>query len=414
MTIRSLLLLFHAAVLLPAASADTLSVESLVRSALAQNPEAAFYEARIAAAKSDRADAGRRPNPQLNVQLGSWSVRGAGDGPMWQAAMSQTFEWPGRLNLRKAIADGQTEMAELGLAAFRNALAAEVRSSAVDMMMAEQKAAAAAAASDRIAAVVAVLVQRDPTGPAPLLESRILEATLITLSRDAALARKEVASRMTDLNLLRGARPETEFGIAPAGLDLPAVPELEALRRAARLNNFDLRMRQLELRQQGFAVNLARNERGPDISVQPFVNSQKAGTQRETIAGLSVNVPLPLWNDGKARVGAEEARLQQARVSMEVALREVDSHIVTKRREYAALAAELGNWRDDSLARLREAAEQGDRHYQLGAIPVATYIELQKSYLEALGALLDTRAEALAALLELELLSGLTLRPAAR
>jgi cobalt-zinc-cadmium efflux system outer membrane protein len=219
---------------------------------------------------------------------------------------------------------------------------------------------------------------------------------------------------MTDLNLLRGARPETEFAIAPAGLDLPAVPELEALLKAARLSNFDLRMRQLDLRQQGFAVNLARNERGPDISVQPFVNSQKAGTQRETIAGLSVNVPLPLWNDGKARVGAEEARLQQARVSMEVALREVDSRIVTKRREYAALAAELGKWRDDSLARLQEAAEQGDRHYQLGAIPVATYIELQKSYLEALGALLDTRAEALAALLELELLSGLTLRPAAR
>jgi cobalt-zinc-cadmium efflux system outer membrane protein len=400
--------------LLPAASTDALSVDALVRSALGQNPEAAFYEARIAAAKSERADAGRRPNPQLNAQLGSWSVRGTGDGPMWQAAMSQTFEWPGRLNLRKAIADGQTEMAELGLAAFRNALAAKVRSAAVGMMMEQEKATAAAAASARIAAVVAVLVQRDPTGPAPLLETRILEASLITLSRDAALSRKEVAAVMTDLNLLRGARPETEFSISPGGLELPAVPELETLLKAARLSNFDLRMRQMELRQQGFAVNLARNERGPDISVQPFVNSQNAGKQRETIAGLSVNVPLPLWNDGKARVSAEEARLQQARVSMEVALREVESRIVTKRREYAALAAELGNWRDDSLAKLEEAAQQADRHYQLGAIPVATYIELQKSYLEALGALLDTRAEALAALLDLELLSGLTLRPSAR
>ena len=50
-----------------------------------------------------------------------------------------------------------------------------------------------------------------------------------------------------------------------------------------------------------------------------------------------------------------------------------------------------------------------DRHYRLGAVPIATYIELQKQYLEAVAALLDTRREALEAGQELQRLTGLTL-----
>lgn len=391
-----------------------LTIDQLVAQALDANPEAAFYKTRIAIARSERRDAGRQQNPQLNTQLGTWSVKGIGDGPMWQAAVSQTFEWPGRLNLRKALADGQIEIAELGLNGFRNALAARVRSEAVSLTIAQQQATAAASASDRIGNVVQVLIQRDPSGPAPLLESRILEAAMITLSREAALASRKVAESSVELNLLRGARPDAPLTISPASPDLPAVPDIPSLLAAAENNNFDLRMRLLELRQQGFAVSLARNERGPAVTVQPYVNSQRAGDQRETIAGLSVTVPLPLWNNGKAKVAAEDSRLQQARVSMEVALRDVEKQVVSSRNSYAALATELSRWHPDSLAKFRDAAEQGDRHYQLGAIPVATYIELQKSYLEALTALLDTRAEALAALLDLELLSGLSLVPASK
>jgi cobalt-zinc-cadmium efflux system outer membrane protein len=55
----------------------------------------------------------------------------------------------------------------------------------------------------------------------------------------------------------------------------------------------------------------------------------------------------------------------------------------------------------------RDAAELADRHYRLGAVPVSTYVELQKQYLEAVEALLETKEEALKAAQELELLTGL-------
>ena len=76
---------------------------------------------------------------------------------------------------------------------------------------------------------------------------------------------------------------------------------------------------------------------------------------------------------------------------------------------YESKVREIGRWRPDAVGHFREAAELADRHYRLGAVPVATYVELQKQYLEAVDALLDTRKDALKAAQDLELLTGLTL-----
>ena len=57
----------------------------------------------------------------------------------------------------------------------------------------------------------------------------------------------------------------------------------------------------------------------------------------------------------------------------------------------------MSKWRPDSVQHFKEAAELADRHYRLGAVPVTTYVELQKQYLEAVEALLDTQRDALEA-----------------
>ena len=63
------------------------------------------------------------------------------------------------------------------------------------------------------------------------------------------------------------------------------------------------------------------------------------------------------------------------------------------------------------MQKCREAADLADRHYRLGAVPIATYIELQNSYLDAVEALLDTKIEALEAGLKLQELTGLDFKP---
>ena len=63
-------------------------------------------------------------------------------------------------------------------------------------------------------------------------------------------------------------------------------------------------------------------------------------------------------------------------------------------------------WHNGSLKEFADAATLADRHYRLGAVPIATYVELQDKYLEAVEALSEANEQALAAALSLEELTG--------
>jgi len=95
------------------------------------------------------------------------------------------FEWPGRLSLRKAIANQDVALASLGLERFRQALGERARELALSMAGATEKARVAREVADRFRALREVLVQRDPAGITPQLEIRILEATELGLRRRA-------------------------------------------------------------------------------------------------------------------------------------------------------------------------------------------------------------------------------------
>jgi cobalt-zinc-cadmium efflux system outer membrane protein len=324
----------------------------------------------------------------------------------WSVSVRQTFEWPGRIPLRKAIANHQIQLAELGFAQFKAALAARTRSAAFGLFAAQQKAAAAQEVADRFHALREVLVQRDLAGITPELELRIIEATEITLLRKASAASVTEQAAILELHQLRGQPWQQTLKVAPVELAFTAAPEPDALLAATRVNNFEIRMRQVELAQQGFKVSLAHKDRYPSFTVGPYFSREDA-IDRERQVGIGISVPLPLWNRNEGNIETATARQQQAETSMYVTQRTVERQVVEHALTYQTKLTEMAKWRPESVAEFRKAAELADRHYRLGAVPIATYVELQKQYLEAIEALLDTRREALDAGQQLELLTGL-------
>ena len=385
---------------------NSVSLEALVADVVEHNPELNFYRAEIAAARGERRTAGTLANPEASATLGHKRVSAAGEGLAWSVSVQQTFEWPGRVPLRKAIANHQVTLADLGLAQFRTALAARARTLAYGLFAAQQKAAAAREVADRFQALREVLVQRDPAGLTPLLETRIIEATEITLQHQAAEAVIEAQAALLALNQLRGQPWEESLRIAQASLAFSDAPEIATLLAAARTNNFDLKMRQTELEQQGFKVSLAKNERHPSFSVGPYLSQERAG-DRETQVGLGVTIPLSLWNRNKGGIEVAQAREAQAQTSLYVTQREIERNVAEQAIRYATRLNQMAKWRPDSVEQFRDAATLADRHYRLGAVPIATYVELQKQYLEAVEALLDTKREALEAGQEIQRLTGL-------
>jgi len=384
-----------------------ITLDALVAQALAENPELKFYEAEIAAAKGERKAAGAWANPQIAGEVGRKRVRGdaAAEGTAWAVSAQQTFEWPGRVSLRKAIADRQVQLADAGLDQFRAALAAEVRKRAFALFTSQRRAEATREVSVRGEELVATLVQREPAGVTPLLETRAIEASVIKLRRDATEAAQEAQSALYELNQLRGLPIQMPLAIADVTLNFADLASVEELVRRAARGNFTLRQREIELAQQGFKVRLSENEAWPAITLGPQFSQEKAG-ERETVAGVGVSLPLPLWNRNTGNIEASKARELQAQTSLRLAQREVERKIREQATAYELHRKEMTRWNPKVAEQLREAAALADRHYRLGAVPLATYLEVQSSYLEALEAIYATQADALNAQAEIELLTG--------
>ena len=385
---------------------------ALVRQALANNPELKFYAAEIGAAAGALKTAGTIRNPELNTEAGYKNARDnfggpSGEGATWSVSVNQTFEYPGRIALRKAIAKGDIDLAGLHLQQFRLTLAARVRTLAYSISIAQERSTAAREVADRFQGLSDVLAQRPSAGTTPLLEMRIIDANTLNFRRqelEAALAAKTAAA---ELNQLCGRPADAALQVRAGELNLLEM-SLRTLVDAARANAFDIRIRQRELAQQGFKVALARNERFPAIAVGPYY-SQENAADKEQRAGIGISLPLPLWDRNIGNIETGKAREEQAQASLLATQREVERRVTQSAATFEMKREQIANWQVDTVAKFREAAELADRHYRLGAVALPVYVETQKQYLEIVGALQEMKKDALQAAQELEILTSLKL-----
>ncbi len=387
--------------------------EALVARIVSENPEIDFYRDAIEAARADTRVAGSLGDPGLSLEIGRKRVTDiagnlAGEGTAWAVSVSQTFEWPGRLALRKAIANHDLALAELGLARFEASLAARARTLVFSLHAARQRAAATDEVAARYRALRELFLAREPGGITPLLEARVIEAEEIALQRRATDTRLAALAAQVELNLLRGHPADAPIPLAGVTPVFGRAPSIDEALAAAAQNHFEFRAARIELEQQETIVSLARNERHPSVTVSPYYSDERAG-ERERAYGIGVSLPLPLSPGGGARVSSARIRERQAGAALAVARREMEREVIAATQRFAAKLEEMRAWAPDAGERFREAAALADRHYRLGAVPIGTYVELQDAYLEAIDSLYETRIEAIESGQRLEILTGLDL-----
>lgn len=413
MKIHSKSLLFTALfvsgnITLQARESAAVTSSDLVSEALTKNPEVRFYEAEIAAARGGRQSAGQLANPELNTEFGGMGINGQKDGLVWRAQILQTFDFPGRMSLRKAIADRDITLAELGLQQFKSQLSNEVRARAGDVILLKRKEDAARSVRERLVALIEVLVQRDSGSVSALLERRILEATLLTSDRTLTDASKQVREAMATLAVLCGRGPDQAIQLSGAVTSFPDAPQMETLKQQAARTNFDLQQKRLNVAKQGLKIDLSKSDRWGNITFGPYMAGQHAGgTQIE--GGVVFSIPLPLWNKNKGNIAAEEARTQQAEALLLATLRDLERDLAVERSAYLAELDALSRWRPESEKQFADAAKQADEHYRLGAVPAATYVEMQRGYLDAMDSLIESRRNAWKHRMEIERLTGTAL-----
>ena len=403
----NILITLMAGAAMPVAVAIT--PDALVAEALERNPELKFYTAEINAAKGTVRTARTIRNPELNAQAGYKNVQdnsdgGNGDGAAWSISLTQTFEYPGRIALRKAIASRDVDLAQLHLQQFRRTLAARTRALAYSIGITSARSATAREIASRFQSLSEVLQERPAAGITPQLEARIIHANGLSFrrqEREAALAETTIRA---ELNQLRGRAANSSLAVTAGSVSFGATT-LPNLIKAGHSNAFEIRIRQAELVQQGLKVALSKNERYPAVAVGPYYTQENAADKEQQV-GLGLSLPLPFWDRNTGSIETSSAREQQAKAGLLTAEAEVERRVTQNFATLQAKRTEIDTLQANELATARETAELADRNYRLGAVPLTIYVETQKQYLDLVTTICDLQKEALQAAQELEILTG--------
>lgn len=257
-----------------------LPIEELVTEALNNNLELRSYEAELGVARGERRQAGMWKNPEFEGNYAYRRVSDAqelltGEGVSRGLAIVQTFEFPGKGSLRKAIANQNIRLAELGVQQFRQALAGQVRSLGIQWILVRENANATAELSERSQALLQLLEARPIAGPTKLLEFRAIQGSLTDLHFTARELKQKQEEIRIQLNSLLG-RPDKEEIRLDQGVGTPAFPvgDIPNMLRSGEENNLQLRIRHLELERAAKAVSASELEMAPDFKVGPYFSQE--------------------------------------------------------------------------------------------------------------------------------------------
>ncbi len=322
------------------------SIEALIAKSLSNNPEIAVYQAAIDSGKAGLEQAGRWSNPELNLGSGLNRISsGAGfqNGHVMSVSLSQRIEFPQRIQLRKAIANGDIKLAELGLERFRMNVENRIREAAYAHQSSLELMTLYTRVSDRAENLLQALVQRDPAGVAPLLQRRVIEALLVQLHLKSRGYQLEAERHLMELNYLAGNAPDARLLLAPFEVQLNDLPSAQVLHDIASTNNFELAFHAEEISQQGYRVELAKSERWSELTLEPFFERETGGGPQNVI-GLGISLPLPIWNRNKGNIKAAEIRETQLAAAISASFRQIQKDLSFHAQGYKASLEQVRRW----------------------------------------------------------------------
>ena len=386
------------------------TIEGLVTRALESNAELRVFEAELAAAKGQRTQAGFFKNPEISTEIGAREVRDSenvlqGNGTTFSIAVTQTFEFPGKGTLRKAIANKNIEIAELGLEQFRLALTGQVRLLAYEHLASISEAEAAESVYRQSNVLSSQVASQTGFGARQQIEIRLIQASLVELGvaiKEASLRREETR---TKLNALLGL-PQN----MPLRIRDPLVPpynslDVNRLVFAAQENNPLLRIRRRELERSARELTASRLDVAPDFAIGPFFSRDVAGDTEQNI-GAAISATVPLWDWNIGNIQSARARRDAAEALRVKAERDTEAEILSRFKAYELTRRQLGMIPSGLLQNVREASALADTQFRNGSINAQLYLDAQSAYLGVLRASQNAVLDAWRTLLDLNLLTG--------
>jgi cobalt-zinc-cadmium efflux system outer membrane protein len=153
-----------------------------------------------------------------------------------------------------------------------------------------------------------------------------------------------------------------------------------------------------ELTRAQVALQRARVEPIPDVATQFSVQFDNA--TEDTIVGVQMGVPLPLWNRNQGGIRQAEAEVTQAQRNAARVELNLKQRLAAAFQEYSTARSQAETYSTEILPKSRETFELVQRGYRLGELGYLdlvtaqrTYSQTNLAYLDALNSLWRSWAE---------------------
>lgn len=383
-----------------------LTLDAAIRQAQADNPEIRVLAADIVAARGEATTVKTWQNPELSVAPGYKQFRDSSEKQFHgNFGLEQTFEWPGKRSLRRAVAEKNIAVRQLALDGFRAQLAIQVRRAYQTLLAAREVATLREQRLTLVKSFVEAAKKKVEGGYAPEFEATKAEVEVVSAQKAVREAEAQQAAARVTLNTLMGRNPTEPLTVA-GGLDasLP-VPDQSRLMEQALLRNPVVKVQEAEAARTGLSVQSIRKSRLPDFKVGPQVEY----TRDEQIIGLGFTLPLPLWDNKKGEIATATAEQEKALAELDKLRREILRDVTTAAQNLTAASDSLAFYTPALRDKLKLALDAAAQGYAEGRTPLLLYLESQRTYFDTQADYFDTLQKTFAAQAELESALGIPL-----
>lgn len=376
--------------------------ESAAVFALRHNKDLVAARHVIAEAEGRLVQAGLWNNPEFEFRT-EFDARTKDGKRLYEGGFIQRFPWSGRLAQARAVARVDVAMAIEELRDKERMLAGNVLGKARALLAVDRKLGINAdnrSLLDRIFKQTSTLTA---TGKATAAEARVveLEQTTLDLSREALVVERR--AKLAELNGLLGRVPDDGMNMGGA---FPEAPDAAALRAAAAQavsRRPDRQLAALQIDKSQAEQRLAKAERWEDIGIGAGMTRERKEGMYETMVGVVVAVPLPLWNRNQGRIAETQAAKERAAANVAA----LDLTIATEVREAQArvtgLASVLTRTRGPALDLARQTTKLIEETYATGSASFLTVFESRRQRLAIEEAAIDTEEQLAAAITDWEM-----------
>lgn len=379
-----------------------LTLAQAIDVALARNPDLQSSRYELTAAQARLLQAGFRLNPEIGIELENFAGSGASQGTdalESTLSLGQVLELGGKRDLRRSVAQADSDLVSIDLRARQLDVLAEVARRYIDVVAAQERARFSGENATLARQTLDAISARVKAARSPVAEASRAQ---IAVTRAAIDKRQAELALQTARNALAMQWGSIDAQFSSASADLFAFETLQSFEAlsAALERNPDIARFATDARLRDAEVSLAKAQSRPNIALSLGVRRFEENGDSALVAGFSMPLGIFDRNEGgireaRARRLQSEAELAAARVRARGTLFALYQEMLAARERAEAL-------RNEAVPQARTALEQTQDGYQRGRFSFLELVTSQQDLLGLREAAIDAAADYHRLLAELE------------